>query len=80
MKTMQAREAKAHFSELLEAANNGEPTTITRHGTPIAVIMPIEAAERAYPQRKKTLGQILMEIPEGVEFERDYTPIREIDL
>ncbi len=80
MKTMQARDAKAHFSELLEAANNGEATTITKHGTPIAVIMPVDAAARAYPQSRKTLGQILLEIPEGVEFKRDYTPMREIDL
>lgn len=34
MKTMQLREAKASLSALVEAAENGEPTVITKHGKP----------------------------------------------
>jgi antitoxin Phd len=39
MKEIQLREAKATLSAVVEAAENGEPTTITKHGRPAAVIM-----------------------------------------
>ncbi|HEY0853639.1 MAG TPA: type II toxin-antitoxin system Phd/YefM family antitoxin [Devosia sp.] len=82
MKTMQARDAKARFSELLEAANSGEATTITRHGVRVAVLMPVEEADKIYQPRKKTIGQVLLEYPGGIDLEslRDHTPPREIDL
>jgi prevent-host-death family protein len=45
-----AYEAKSHFSELLEKVEAGEEFTITRHGTPVARLIPIKkkytAAER----------------------------------
>lgn len=39
------REARAHLTELLAAAAGGEGTVITRHGDPLAVLLPPEAAE-----------------------------------
>jgi antitoxin Phd len=39
MKTLQLREAKATLSALVEAAEKGEPTTITKHGQPAAVVI-----------------------------------------
>ena len=39
MKEIQLREAKATLSAVVEAAENGEPTTITKHGRPAAVIV-----------------------------------------
>ena len=39
MKEIQLREAKATLSAVIEAAENGEPTTITKHGRPVAVIV-----------------------------------------
>ena len=39
MKRIQLREAKATLSAVVEAAENGEPTTITKHGRPAAVII-----------------------------------------
>jgi antitoxin Phd len=39
MKKIQPREAKATLSAVVEAAENGEPTTITKHGRPAAVIV-----------------------------------------
>jgi len=45
MKQMQAREAKAKFAELLQTAERGESVTITRHGKPVARIVPIDNAE-----------------------------------
>jgi len=40
MKTVEASEAKTHFSELLTRVSKGESIRITRHGTPIANLVP----------------------------------------
>ena len=39
MKELQLREAKTTLSAVVEAAENGEPTTITKHGRPAAVVI-----------------------------------------
>ena len=39
--TVGAYEAKTHFSELLEKVESGEEITITRHGTPVARMIPV---------------------------------------
>ena len=36
-----AYDAKTRFSELIERVANGEEITITRHGTPVARLVPI---------------------------------------
>lgn len=36
-----AYEAKTHFSDLLEQVEGGEEITITKHGTPVARLVPI---------------------------------------
>jgi len=36
-----AYDAKTHFSELLEKVAAGEEITITRHGTPVARLVPV---------------------------------------
>ena len=54
MKTMQLREAKASFSALVEAAENGQPTIITKHGKPAAAIVPVDVAVPK-PARPKPL-------------------------
>lgn len=38
--TMGAFEAKTHFSKILEAVEAGEQVIITKHGHPVARIMP----------------------------------------
>jgi prevent-host-death family protein len=40
MKTVGAFEAKTHFARLLERVANGEQIVITRHGTPVARLVP----------------------------------------
>jgi prevent-host-death family protein len=80
---MQLREAKAKLSEVVETASKGEPVTITRHGTPMVMIVPFARGEEMYPEKPaKTLGQLLAEFPGGVDLDelRDRTPLREIDL
>lgn len=47
MREIQATEAKAHLAQLLSAVERGESFAITRHGRPIAHLVPAAAAERA---------------------------------
>ena len=44
MKTVGAFEAKTHFSQLLDKVANGESITITRHGEPVAQLVPAKPA------------------------------------
>jgi prevent-host-death family protein len=46
MESIGAYEAKTHLSELLERVAKGERITITKHGVPIAVLVPVEARPR----------------------------------
>lgn len=47
MRTIGAFEAKNRLSELLTAAENGEVVMITKHGRPIAKLVPIDDFDRA---------------------------------
>ena len=80
MQKVQVREAKAGLSALIEAAERGEPTTITRHGKPAAVLVPVADAARLYGEPARTFAQHLLSFPGGITVERDHTPMREIDL
>lgn len=80
MKTLQIRDAKARFSAVIEAAEQGQFTVITRHGRPAAVVVPIEDARRLYPENYLAFADLLLSVPGGVQFERDRTPLREGDL
>jgi prevent-host-death family protein len=46
-----AEEARNQLPELLEAAEKGRSTIITRHGRPVAALMPIDAHEAASRQQ-----------------------------
>ncbi len=57
MKTVGAFEAKTHFARLLERVAKGERIVITRHGTPLARLVPFakpdgERARRAISRLK----------------------------
>jgi prevent-host-death family protein len=45
-----AEEARAKLPELLDAAERGEPTIITKRGKPVAAIVSIEAYRRTQRQ------------------------------
>lgn len=45
-----AYEAKTHFAELLDRVERGERVTITRHGTPVAVLQPPAQPGRSVPE------------------------------
>jgi prevent-host-death family protein len=80
MRTLPLRQAKASLSAVVEAAGRGEATTITKHGKPAAVVVPVEEAQRLYPSDRPSFVELLRAIPEAIEIERDPTPFRVPDL
>lgn len=56
MATFGSFDAKARLSELIERASKGERVTITKHGTPVAMLV---AAE---PRRSKDRKQVIAEL------------------
>jgi antitoxin Phd len=80
MKTLGLRNAKASLSAVIEAAERGEATIITKHGRPAAVVVPMEQAERLYPTHRPSFASLLMRLPHPLETERDASPLREADL
>lgn len=44
MRTIGAYEAKTHLPRLLDEVEKGERITITKHGRPVAVLVPADAA------------------------------------
>jgi prevent-host-death family protein len=84
---VQLRDAKANLSSLVAAAERGEETVITRHGKPVARLVPEPAASEPKrvndpnsPYHGMTFGELLLAFPGPLEIERDETPMREIDL
>jgi len=80
VRTLQLRDAKASLSAVVEAAERGVATTITKHGRPAAVVVPVEDARRLYAADRPNFADLLLSIPEDLETERDPTPMRVPDL
>jgi antitoxin Phd len=80
VRTLPLRDAKASLSAVIEAAERGEATTITKHGRPAAVVVPVDEAKRLYPTDRPSFAALLMGIPHPVDTERDTSPSREADL
>jgi len=62
MTTWQVQAAKQRLSEVLRAAERGEPQFITRHGEPVAVIIDI-ADYRATHEPPPSLADFLLSGP-----------------
>ncbi len=56
MRTIGAFEAKTHFSALLEKVERGEHVIITKHGHPVAKLVPTGGSDRQ--QSKQTIERI----------------------
>ncbi len=69
MRHIQASEAKTHFPQLLDEVERGETVIITRHGRPIARLVPeaerrqaeIDDAIRAIKEIQKRTGKVTVE-------------------
>jgi antitoxin Phd len=80
MKTLRLREAKATLSAVVDAAERGEATLITRNGRPAAVVTSVEDASKLYPVRRPSFASLLTSLPVDAEFSRDETPLRPAKL
>ncbi len=80
MKTLNLRDAKATFSAVVDAAANGEPTVVTKHGRAAAMIVPIEEGRRIFPDTTPSFADLLLSMPHELQIERDQAPMREVDL
>ena len=61
MKQFNVAEAKAKFSELVDAAARGDSTIIAKSGTPVAMLVPLAHEKRAVIKFGTYKGK--MEIP-----------------
>lgn len=61
MHEIQLRDAKATLSAVVDQARRGEPSIITRHGRPEAVILGFEEWQRL--SNVPLCGRLLMEAP-----------------
>lgn len=83
MHTWQIQEAKAHLSEVVRQTEQVGPQEITWHGRAVAVLL-----SNAEYQRLTGAGQSLVEFmqrsplfdEEDIEFSRDSSSIREVEL
>lgn len=79
MQEIGAYEAKTHLSELLDRAAAGESITITRHGVPVAMLVPpparrtmtVQEAIAAVREFRKGRHATKAEIREWMEEGRD---------
>nr|WP_294501486.1 type II toxin-antitoxin system Phd/YefM family antitoxin [uncultured Rhodopila sp.] len=77
MREMQLREAKAVFSSVVDNAANGDETVVTKHGSPVAVVLGYEQW-RALNGAKPSFASLLLAFPGVGEIERDQTPPRDL--
>ena len=82
MSTVSLKDAKAGFSSLVDEAFKGNFVTITRHGKPVAALVPVEAAEiarKAMDKKRPGLVAYLRTFPDET-VERNPAPSRTADL
>jgi prevent-host-death family protein len=60
-----AYDAKTRFSELLEKVEGGEEITITRHGNPVAKLVPLRA--KSTPEQRRAAIAKWQEISKGIK-------------
>ena len=80
MRTVQLRNAKATLSALVQAAEAGETTVLTRYGRPVAKLVPFDESRGPAPEKKMNFAEWLMSIPVDIPFERDRTPPRVVEF
>ena len=83
METINLKEAKTHFSRVVESASQGQVVTITRHGKAVAAVVSMEwaeAARSALAPAGPSLSEYLRAIPDLPDLIRDSAPAREADL
>ncbi len=62
--TVGAYEAKTHLSELLEKVEAGHEITITKHGTPVAKLVPVK--REASPEERLAAIERIQKLASGL--------------
>ena len=84
--TWPLQDARAHLSELVDAALAGRPQRITRRGKDAVVVVAVETYERLTAPEGDLVdffqrSPLAEAVAEGeIAFDRDTTPIRDIEL
>lgn len=83
MQTWQMQTAKARFSDVVRSAKSEGPQDITIHGKSVAVVLSRELYDRL-SGNTQSLVQFMQSSPlygiEDLVFERDKSPVRDIEL
>lgn len=68
-----AFEAKTHLSELLQRVERGERVTITKHGRPVAQLVPVDDSEarRDWPAFWERVDTHRVHLPAGTSIKSD---------
>jgi prevent-host-death family protein len=74
MLTIGAFEAKTHLSNLLDRVAAGEEVVITRHGQPVARLVPAERADRESALRA---AEELRRLRQGARLDLDWRALRD---
>jgi prevent-host-death family protein len=59
-----AYDAKTHFAELLDRVANGAELTITRHGTPVARLVPVD--RQSTPAQRRAAIEGMRKLASGL--------------
>jgi prevent-host-death family protein len=78
----QVQEAKQRFSEVLRAAEAGEPQIVTKHGEEVAVVIDIAEYRRLRGESIDFMEYLRAEplVAVDLEIERRGEPPRDVDL
>jgi len=66
MNSISARDANQAFSKLLKRAEDGEEVVITKHGRPVARLVPVESSEKK-AERAKAHERLMKRLRKGVD-------------
>jgi prevent-host-death family protein len=80
MRKIQLRDAKASLSAVVDAAIQGKPAVITRHGKPQAVVLGFQDYQRL--SQVPSFARLLMSAPAAMKSirRRDRSSLRDVDL
>jgi prevent-host-death family protein len=79
MHTSQLRDVKSSFSAVVDQASGGEPTVVTRHGKPVAVVLGYHEWQ-ALKGARSSFADLLLDFPDVGEITRDPAPPRDLGV
>jgi prevent-host-death family protein len=74
MDTVGAFEAKTHLSSLLDRVEKGEKFIITKHGTPVAQLVPVD---RRNAEQVRAVVRRMEELAAGLTLDGDWKQFRD---